>query len=738
MDQTIRHNIVGNLAFDEKWYDFSVSVCCLQDDLERFPEGDRKKAGSNGASLSGGQRQRVALARAIYSKLPMVIMDNVTSGFDARTARSVSTLLFDPDGYFRKAGIAVVLATHNRHILSQMDSIIVLNEGRVVDSGSFEEVRSRNASLIQRIEISTDLSSIETDSDMETPARSEEEQERSVPPALSPENGSADLNLNRRSGSWSVYGYYCRSAGNVPLIFWASFTIIGAVATNYAPLWIQKWTEDNKARPNQDLGLYLGVYAMLFGVSTAATAGECWVFFIRIINNTALKLHSDLLEATLRAPFHFFQATDVGVIANRFSQDMDLIDMTLPSQAIQFTTGAVSCAVQLIIICILGKYLAATIPALVGALVVIQRYYLRTSRQVRLIDIEAKAPLYKLFIETIQGVSSIRAFRWGRAFCRDNSEILNQSQKPYYMLLCVQQWLALVLDLVVGALAVIIVALAMSLNGNISAGGLGASLVLILQFNSLLTQSVQAWTKLETSIGAVARVQQFLRVTPAEPDGASPPTYWPNRGELQFHKLTASYSASCRSSPVLKNLSLTVQAGERLAICGTSGSGKSSLIMAALLMEPFFLPGTVRFNVDPHNRSADETITAVLDRVGLLSKIDSSGGLDGDLTASEWSHGERQLLCLARAMLVPSKVLILDEAAGSVDEKTEAIMQEILDSDFQGRTLISVLHRLTYIRRFDRVAVLENGELIECDTPGRLLSRDSAFARLYRAHTGQH
>ncbi|XP_044722253.1 ABC transporter transmembrane domain-containing protein [Hirsutella rhossiliensis] len=658
MDQTIRHNIVGNLAFDEKWYDFSVSVCCLQDDLERFPEGDRKKAGSNGASLSGGQRQRVALARAIYSKLPMVIMDNVTSGFDARTARSVSTLLFDPDGYFRKAGIAVVLATHNRHILSQMDSIIVLNEGRVVDS--------------------------ETDSDMETPAR--------------------------RSGSWSVYGYYCRSAGNVPLIFWASFTIIGAVATNYAPLWIQKWTEDNKARPNQDLGLYLGVYAMLFGVSTAATAGECWVFFIRIINNTALKLHSDLLEATLRAPFHFFQATDVGVIANRFSQDMDLIDMTLPSQAIQFTTGAVSCAVQLIIICILGKYLAATIPALVGALVVIQRYYLRTSRQVRLIDIEAKAPLYKLFIETIQGVSSIRAFRWGRAFCRDNSEILNQSQKPYYMLLCVQQWLALVLDLVVGALAVIIVALAMSLNGNISAGGLGASLVLILQFNSLLTQSVQAWTKLETSIGAVARVQQFLRVTPAEPDGASPPTYWPNRGELQFHKLTASYSASCRSSPVLKNLSLTVQAGERLAICGTSGSGKSSLIMAALLMEPFFLPGT----------------------------IDSSGGLDGDLTASEWSHGERQLLCLARAMLVPSKVLILDEAAGSVDEKTEAIMQEILDSDFQGRTLISVLHRLTYIRRFDRVAVLENGELIECDTPGRLLSRDSAFARLYRAHTGQH
>lgn len=196
----------------------------------------------------------------------------------------------------------------------------------------------------------------------------------------------------------------------------------------------------------------------------------------------------------------------------------------------------------MIIICILGKYLAATIPALVGALFVVQRYYLRTSRQVRLMDIEAKAPIYKHFIETVQGVASIRAFRWGPAFHEHNSEILNQSQKPFYMLFCVQQWLALVLDLIVGALAVVIIAMATSLTGSISAGGLGVSLVLVLQFNALLTQSVQAWTKLETSIGAVARVQRFLQDTPSEPNGALPPSAdWPPRGAIQFHKLSASY-----------------------------------------------------------------------------------------------------------------------------------------------------------------------------------------------------
>jgi ATP-binding cassette subfamily C (CFTR/MRP) protein 1 len=192
-----------------------------------------------------------------------------------------------------------------------------------------------------------------------------------------------------------------------------------------------------------------------------------------------------------RAPFSFFQKTDTGTITNRFSQDMDLIDMTLPSQAIQFTTGAASCLVQLIIICVMGKYLAAAIPVLGTTLFVVQRYYLRTSRQVRLIDIEAKAPLYKQFIETAQGVATIRAFRWDVAFHTLHSKMLNDSQRPFYMLLCIQQWLSLVLDLIVGGLAVVLVAVATSTAGDLSPGALGVALVLILEFNSLLTQTIQ-------------------------------------------------------------------------------------------------------------------------------------------------------------------------------------------------------------------------------------------------------
>lgn len=206
-------------------------------------------------------------------------------------------------------------------------------------------------------------------------------------------------------------------------------------------------------------------------------------------------------------------------------------------------TGATSCAIQLIILCILGKYLATTIPVLAAALFLVQRYYLRASRQVRLIDIEAKAPLYKHFIETVHGVSTIRAFSWGEAFHEKHGEILDQAQRPFYMLFCIQQWLQLILDLILATLAVIIVAVATSPAKSLSAGALGVALVLILQFNSYLSQTIQSWTRLETSIGAVARVQRFVQETPLEPAGVTVPSPdWPPRGAVCFQNVVAHYA----------------------------------------------------------------------------------------------------------------------------------------------------------------------------------------------------
>ncbi|KAH8668572.1 ABC transporter [Xylariales sp. PMI_506] len=766
MDDTIRRNITGDSPFDQKWYEFSVSCCGLQGDLERMPRGDQTIAGSNGASLSGGQRQRVALARAVYSRLPVVILDDVMSGLDPKTASIVSTELFGKGGHFRRNGISVVVATHNRHILPLVDSIILLEGGRLVKYGSYAELEMEAVNPFEEAELDIESSAPLKDNHKDFEQQPDSRTSGTVDGSNT--NLPDTMTLQRSTGNWTVYSYYARAAGKLSLVLLGLFTLLSSITSNYMTIWINVWTEANEQEPNQKLGYYLGIYSLLVVLSNLGAAGEVWSFFIRIINTTARNLHADLLEATLRAPFAFFQKADVGSITNRFNQDMDLIDVGLPGQAAQFTTALGSCLVQLIILCVLGRYFTATLPVLAVVLFLIQRYYLRTSRQVRLIDIEAKAPIYKHFIETIHGVSTVRSYHWRVAFQEQLRQLLDQSQRPFYMLLNIQQWLVLVLNLTVGALAVIIVALATSWTDNISAGAVGVALVLIIDFNSLLTQCIRAWTMMETSIGAVARIQQFVQETPVEPSGAAlPPSNWPSRGAIQFQDITASYGPDMPAT--LTGLNLSIAPGEKVAVCGPSGSGKTSLIMAMIQMmelregrivideenistldisevrsrlniipqDPFFIPGSIRFNLDPQHRWSNDAIEAALTKVGLWVRITTSGGLDMALVTSEWSQGERQLLCLARALLAPGQILILDEAMSSVDEQTEGIMQRVIEDEFQHQTIISVMHRFKFIDRYDRVVVLKHGRLIEADSPRALLGMESVFRGLFQAHNSE-
>jgi ATP-binding cassette, subfamily C (CFTR/MRP), member 1 len=224
---------------------------------------------------------------------------------------------------------------------------------------------------------------------------------------------------------------------------------------------------------------------------------------------------------------------------------MQLIDMELPINGAQFVTGAFSCVAKLIILCVVGKYLAVSVPFVLGVLFLVQRYYLRTSSRVRLVDIEAKAPLYAHFLETIQGLSTIHAFQWESRFRDENKSKLNESQRPFYMLFCIHIWLQLVLDLIVGAITVVIVATMTSMRDRFPAGSIGVALNLVLTLNQSLTQMIQSWTTLETSIGAVTRVRDFVASTPSELSSLTTPSHvqpeWPSHGAIEFVGVTGSY-----------------------------------------------------------------------------------------------------------------------------------------------------------------------------------------------------
>lgn len=485
------------------------------------------------------------------------------------------------------------------------------------------------------------------------------------------------------------------------------------------------------------------------------------ILFVIMIPRSAVYLHGKLLETVQNAPLSFFTSTDTGQIVNRFSQDLGAIDMELPVAGLILANNLYMAIIQAILICVSTSYFAAVLPFVIFATYVLQKFYLRTSRQIRLMDLEAKAPLYTNFLETLSGLVTIRAFGWAKDMESRNMALLDASQRPFYLLYCIQRWLTLVVDLLVAGLAVVLVALIVRFRDRADAGFVGVALINVMSFNTTLSVVIQHWTAIETSLGAISRIQSFVRSTssenlPQESQEVSPE--WPAKGGIVIRDISAFYALG--QAPALCDITISIPAGQKLGICGPSGSGKSSFVallfhmleiqegfviiddidlskvprkvlrdrLTAIPQEPIFLKGTIRQNLDPMGLGdGDSALEVVLEKVGLWQIVANAGGLDVPMEAEELlSQGQRQLFCLARAMLRSSKILIIDEATASVDLQTDKLMQDIISEHFTDCTIIAVAHRLQTIRHYDKIAVFENGTIAEYGEPDKLFEDQSS------------
>ena len=258
-------------------------------------------------------------------------------------------------------------------------------------------------------------------------------------------------------------------------------------------------------------------------------------------------------------------------VCNRFSQDLEQVDNDLPGALEPVLIQLFSVIVSAVLVCIGSGYVAATIPVFIVLLYLVQNYYLRTSRQLRFLDIEAKAPLFSQFLEASGGVSSIRAYGWTAEYMERSYDVLDASQKPFYLLKSIQRWLNLVLDLLVAGIAILLVAFATNLPGG-STNFLGVALFSVIDFSSTLQSLVTQWTRLETAIGAIARILSYIQKTECENfsnETQKAPQDWPDSGSIVFDNISATYQALL--DPVLRQISFTVQPGEKVAICGRTG-----------------------------------------------------------------------------------------------------------------------------------------------------------------------
>ncbi|KAF5623502.1 multidrug resistance-associated 1 [Fusarium tjaetaba] len=708
LNRTIRENIIGYSHFDPVLYQAVIKACDIEKDFRQLPQGDSTVIGSKGLALSGGQKQRVALARAVYSKPRIALFDDVFSGLDGQTARTVFENLFGEHGLLRKWNTTTVLAIQSVDFLSSADHITCLNKnGKISEQGTYSDLKDTDGyvhSLLRDRVHGGEASTIVTDDIKEQASKLAQ---------ATPKQQANEEDTRRQRGDSTVYRYYFSSTGGLFMIVLLVLEIIWAFLESFPTIWLKFWTDDN-ANGNDQAGYYLGIY-------------------------TALQV-----TAVIWAPLSLFTTTDLGSITTRFSQDIGMVDNHLPLGLVVTLASFFGAIAKAGLLASSNPYIAAAFPLLGAVYFYLQRGYLRTSRQLRLLDLEEKAPLYTQFLETLSGLATIRAFGWRDAVIQANHSLVDRSQRPFYLLMIVQRWLVLVLDLTTAALALLLVGLAVRLRGQVDVGLTGVSLVQLISLSETVNLLIQFWTSIETSIGAVARIKQFAEETGEENlpgETHQPPAQWPDKGAIEINNLTASYGdGDGELIKALDAVSLEIKGGEKVGICGRTGSividgiSLSSVPretirgrLITLTQDQFVLPGTVRHNVDPLGLYSDVSIEDALRLVELYDSIERHGGLDAPFDQDTLSHGQKQLFFLARAVLRKNDGRI----SHSVDQKTGETIKTVIESEFKDHTVVFITHRLDTIIDFDRVIVMDKGCVVELGEPKSLLASGAKFKALW-------
>eukprot|EP00197_Chlamydomonas_leiostraca_P002886 CAMPEP_0202857580 /NCGR_PEP_ID=MMETSP1391-20130828/470_1 /ASSEMBLY_ACC=CAM_ASM_000867 /TAXON_ID=1034604 /ORGANISM="Chlamydomonas leiostraca, Strain SAG 11-49" /LENGTH=1463 /DNA_ID=CAMNT_0049536397 /DNA_START=117 /DNA_END=4508 /DNA_ORIENTATION=- len=524
----------------------------------------------------------------------------------------------------------------------------------------------------------------------------------------------------------------------------------------YTDKWVGIWFGNE--HPELGLGGYLGIYAgmgVFYGFVTFLRS----LRFLFICVNATVNLHNALLHHLLRLPKSFFDTNPAGRILNRFSRDVDIMDATLPGSLIQFVGCVTTYISILVVISIATKWFAIALGPLTIVYFFIQRFYIPTARELQRIESVSRSPIYSKFGEALAGVCTIRAYRCEAHFTAVSDELMERNAAAFVTQKLAAAWLACRLDIL--GLVVLTGCGALVIAGNVDPGMAGLALVYALDLTRFLKHGTNMASKSEADFNSVERIVQYLKPeTEAEPESAPEvkaaldKAEWPKEGALSVEKLAMRYRPNMPL--VLRGVSFHAAPGEKVGLVGRTGSGKSSIFLALFRMveaesgrvvidgvdiatlglrdlrskmsiipqDPFMFSGSVRKNLDPFSAHADTALWEVLDKVGLHAAISA---LDDKLEAkvvdggANFSLGQRQLFCMARAMLRQSKILMLDEATASVDLDTDNAIQVAIREAFAATTTLIIAHRLNTIMDVDRVVVMGDGQVLEADHPDSLL-----------------
>ncbi|KAI9003656.1 P-loop containing nucleoside triphosphate hydrolase protein [Gaertneriomyces semiglobifer] len=581
---------------------------------------------------------------------------------------------------------------------------------------------------------------------------------------------SEDASAN--ATGWADFGHYFRAGpGTVVTILTMCFFFLVHGIRIGSDYWLRLWVP--RVGGYSD-AVYLGVYGGMTGAFALGVflRGLFWT----LINvNKATELHQNIFDAVIRAPMSFFDKTPLGRILSAFSKHQLHVDDTLPDTALQGLQYAPLGLGALLLCAIIVPYNWAPCIGLVILAGLIIHFSTPAENVTKAGEAVSKPVVFNHLTATLEGLMSVRAYGAERRFDEKNLEVLDANASVGLAGAMVRSFQALYLDFlssfVVYFTALLIVIYHDRSDDMPSVAGLALSNA--LQMLVFVQWTVRMWGEVQSQMSSVGQLHYYAQTPPEAPavlpDSKCPPN-WPDKGHIRFQDVVLRYTPNGVS--VLKNINLEIKPEEKIGIVGRTGSGKSTLLTALLRIvevaegkividgvdcktvgldelrsgiaiipqEPVLFVGTVRSNLDPFGKRTDTEIWAALDSVHLGDKIRSMPGkLDAEVVENgkNFSVGLRQCVCIARAVLSGSKVLVLDEATAAIDSKTDAMLQETIRTSFSKLTVLTIAHRLNTIIDSDRVLFLDAGEVLEFDAPEVLLRKEGGAFRELVEKTGE-
>ncbi|XP_074600383.1 ATP-binding cassette sub-family C member 4-like [Brevipalpus obovatus] len=827
LNTSIRENILFGKPYEEDRYKKVLSATTLDRDIKILHYGDLTLAGERGVALSGGQRARLALARAIYHEADIYLLDDPLSAVDAQVAEQIFDrcikdflmpkiviLVTHQLQFLSKSNKILLLDQKKGKLFSSFDdflasgaevmSSIPSDETLVEEKKSNLEVKTemfeaavlkpgnsiirnrRSSSCVRKYSIIS-RASIVSDMDPGYDFKSEEKG-----PALTAEKGQSGTVSGK-----TYWKYFKAGAG-----LWFGFLVllvnlIAQVLFSVNDMWLAHWTnslskkqlkpmeEDPQVTISSNVSYSIRESSFFDIFSSSDTTTNIIIYcalvlglfiatllraamFFQMTFRASINLHNLIFYRILRCPMQMFEENPVGRILNRFSRDLGIVDEQLPILAFDQVLNGLVCLSVLVVVSTVSWYMLIPAFVLLALILTIRKKVAPAIQDLKRIESIVRSPLYSHFTDTADGLAIIRTFEVEDIFQEKLIDKLNSHTSAWNILIASSRSLGVMIDGLtipyICGTTILLTFLSVT-SSWLPPGSAGLALSQVLLLTQLLQWTVRESVEVESYMTSVERVLEYtkLEVEPEPISSNKPSSDWPEKGIIRFHQVSMKYPSAPK--PSLIDVSIDINAGEKIGVVGRTGAGKSSLLsclfrlvepegvieidgldiknigledlrrkISIIPQEPVIFSGTIRSNLDPFNEHKDSDLWEALEDVQLKEKVSElSGDLEHEIRegGDNFSVGQRQLICLARALLRNNKILVIDEATANVDQNTDHLIQQTIRTKFANCTVLTIAHRLNTIIDFDRILVLDAGRVIEFDEPHILLGKtDSIFSDL--------